>query len=98
MVLAHDEFMEAKEALIAYLLAKVKAGDWHAVQDAASDIRELDAKIELIAQLENSNACKFARLMHARMRAGLAPDGKPYCVSRLGPDWFSDPSSDVLRS
>lgn len=42
--------------------------------------------------------CKFARLMHARMRAGLAPDGKPYGASLLGPDWFSDPSSDVLRS
>ncbi len=38
--------------LIAYLLSKVKSGDWHAVQDAGSDIREIDAKLELLRELE----------------------------------------------
>ncbi len=42
---------EQKAALIAYLRSKITAGDWHAVQDAASDIREIDAKLELIAAL-----------------------------------------------
>ena len=42
--------LEQKAALIAYLSSKLKAGDWHAVQDAASDIREIDAKLELLAE------------------------------------------------
>lgn len=41
------------DALIAYLLAKVKVEDWHAVQDAASDLRDIHAKLEIIYQLEN---------------------------------------------
>lgn len=40
---AADDLREQKQALIAYLQSKVKAQDWHAVQDAASDIREIDA-------------------------------------------------------
>ena len=39
-----------KEALVAYLLSKVKSGDWHAVQDAASDIREILAKLDILTQ------------------------------------------------
>ncbi len=46
------ELLEQKTSLIAYLTSKIKAGDWHAVQDAASDIRELDAKIELLMALQ----------------------------------------------
>lgn len=42
---------EEKAALVAYLLSKVKAEDWHAVQDAGSDIREIEAKLKLLAQL-----------------------------------------------
>lgn len=42
---------EQKDHLIAYLNSKIKAGDWHAVQDAASDIREINARLELIAEL-----------------------------------------------
>jgi hypothetical protein len=37
-----------RAGLIAYLLVKVEAGDWHAVQDAASDIREINAKLEVL--------------------------------------------------
>jgi len=32
--------------LIDYCRAKMAAGDWHGVQDAASDIRDIDAKLE----------------------------------------------------
>ena len=46
------ELLEQKAELIAYCQSKLKAGDWHAVQDAASDIRELDAQIELLTELE----------------------------------------------
>lgn len=42
------ELIEQRTSLIAYLLSKVKACDWHAVQDAASDIREINAKLEVL--------------------------------------------------
>ena len=38
-----------KLALIAYLQSKILAEDWHAVQDAASDIREIEAKLSVLA-------------------------------------------------
>jgi hypothetical protein len=42
------DLCEQRLALTAYLLSKVKAGDWHAVQDAASDIREIEAKLSVL--------------------------------------------------
>lgn len=33
-----------RKILIEYLLAKVQAEDWHAVSDAANDLRVLDGK------------------------------------------------------
>ncbi len=45
------ELLEQKAQLIAYLASKLKAGDWHAIQDSASDIREIDAKLELLNEL-----------------------------------------------
>ena len=45
--LVHD-LEEQRTQLIAYLLAKVKAADYHAVQDAASDIREIIAKLDVL--------------------------------------------------
>lgn len=42
------DLREQRDQLVAYLLSKVKAGDWHAVQDAASDIRELDAMLKVL--------------------------------------------------
>ncbi len=43
-----DVLCEQRLTLTAYLLSKVKAGDWHAVQDAASDIREIEAKLSVL--------------------------------------------------
>ena len=37
----------AKADLIAYLRMKITVEDWHACQDAASDIREIDAKLDV---------------------------------------------------
>ncbi len=51
MTIDRAELLQQKTALIAYLTVKIKAGDFHAVQDAASDIREIDAKIELLMAL-----------------------------------------------
>lgn len=42
------ELEKRKQGLIAYCQIKLDAGDWHAVQDAASDIREIDSKLELL--------------------------------------------------
>ena len=37
--------MSERHILIKYLLMKVEVEDWHAVADAAMDLRELDAKM-----------------------------------------------------
>lgn len=39
---------EQKAALVAYLRSKIVAEDWHAVQDAASDIREIVAMLKAL--------------------------------------------------
>lgn len=40
---------EKKKILRAYILLKLEEGDYHAVSDAANDIRVLEAKAEIIA-------------------------------------------------
>ncbi len=45
------ELRAQKADLVAYLLSKVRSGDWHAIQDAASDIREIDAQLELLGKM-----------------------------------------------
>jgi hypothetical protein len=42
------DLINQKVTLAGYCASKMKANDWHAVQDAASDIREIDAKLELL--------------------------------------------------
>jgi hypothetical protein len=37
-------FARARAALIEYLMHKIDAKDWHAVADAAMDLRELEAE------------------------------------------------------
>ena len=36
-------FRERREILINYMLIKIDEGDWHAVSDAANDLRVLEA-------------------------------------------------------
>lgn len=55
------DLWEQREQLLAYLLSKVKANDLHAVQDAASDIREIDAQLRLLEKVA-SDAEFSARL------------------------------------
>lgn len=45
---AKEKLIGRKSHLVAYLLSKFEAEDWHAVQDAASDIREIDAQLECL--------------------------------------------------
>lgn len=41
-----------KVALMEYLNRKrLSRNDWHAVQDAASDIREIDAKLDILVRV-----------------------------------------------
>lgn len=47
-----DELQKQKESLIIYLNSKIIAQDWHAVQDAASDIREIEAQIKILRKLK----------------------------------------------
>lgn len=50
-----SELQEQKKQLISYLLSKVKVEDWHAVQDAASDIREIEARLEVYLFLKSDD-------------------------------------------
>ena len=48
MLVIELENLEAyKEKLIEYMYVKILAQDWHAVADAANDLREIDAKLEV---------------------------------------------------
>jgi len=37
-----------RQTIIGYLYAKLSAEDWHACADAACDLREIDAKLEVL--------------------------------------------------
>lgn len=41
------DLIREREILIAYLESKMKTQDWHGVADAAMDLREVDARIEV---------------------------------------------------
>jgi hypothetical protein len=45
---------EQRAMLLQYLRSKLDAGDLHAVQDAASDMREIDAKLEILRSMGKS--------------------------------------------
>lgn len=42
---------EQKLHLVLYIQSKLAAEDWHAVSDAANDIRELEAQLEILENL-----------------------------------------------
>jgi hypothetical protein len=43
-----EQLIQRRAGLISYLKLKVEEEDWHGCQDAASDIREIEAKMEMI--------------------------------------------------
>lgn len=46
------ECEETIKEMIEYLLLKVKVKDWHAVADAAMDIREIESRIRTLRELQ----------------------------------------------
>lgn len=48
-----EQLKAQKLTLIDYLKSKILANDWHAVQDATSDIREIDAEIKILVSIQN---------------------------------------------
>lgn len=42
--------MNSREALVAYMKTKIDEEDWHAVSDAANDLRELDVVLEFLEE------------------------------------------------
>lgn len=43
-----DTLVAQRAVLLTYLRSKLEINDLHAVQDAASDMREIDAKLEIL--------------------------------------------------
>lgn len=39
-----------KEVLLTYLSSKVKVQDWHGTADAAMDLREIEAKLQVLRE------------------------------------------------
>lgn len=49
-----DELLSQREVLKQYINSKLKADDdYHAVSDAANDIRDIDAKLQTIREVLN---------------------------------------------
>jgi hypothetical protein len=47
-VITTEFLLKRRTVIIADLLSKVEAEDWHGVQDCASDIREIDAQLDVL--------------------------------------------------
>jgi len=60
MELFEEGLLKEREALLAYLLAKFDNEDWHGVQDAASDLRDIDCQLQILD--------KFAPQLNTRER------------------------------
>jgi len=48
-----QELERQVKQLVDYVYLKIEQTDWHGVSDAANDIRELEAQIKLLKELEN---------------------------------------------
>lgn len=48
--------LDIKKDLIKYLIRKVEVEDWHGVADAAMDLREIEAKIEVLNNVRQSES------------------------------------------
>jgi len=44
--LAEERYLKRRAALMEYLMSALSVGDWHAVSDAANDLRVLEAASE----------------------------------------------------
>jgi hypothetical protein len=46
----HDLYKQ-REGMVSYLKLKLSQEDWHGVADAAMDIREIEAKLQLLKSI-----------------------------------------------
>lgn len=51
----YNRLKKEKQGMTEYLRLKLEQEDWHGVADAAMDIRELVAKLELLEDIDESN-------------------------------------------
>ena len=47
-----DELVEQHKVLVAYLKSKIAVADWHGGQDSCSDLREIEAQLAILRDLE----------------------------------------------
>jgi hypothetical protein len=50
-MIGKQQLLERIGGMVQYLLLKVEERDWHGVADAAMDLREMEAKLELLEEL-----------------------------------------------
>lgn len=50
-----EELQRQKKEMVEYLKLKLSIEDWHGVQDAASDIREIEAQLKVL-RVVNENS------------------------------------------
>lgn len=48
------KLFKERNSLIDYLQSKVEVEDWHAVSDAANDLRDVDASLTVVEEWERS--------------------------------------------
>lgn len=50
-----NKLLKEKQSLKPYLLSKLEAEDYHGVQDAASDMRDIQSQIEILKVFVNEH-------------------------------------------
>ena len=46
----YSSLVKRRKIMIEYLMTRLDIEDWHGVQDAASDIREIDAQLKILGE------------------------------------------------
>lgn len=62
-----DDLIKKRTGMLAYMQLKIDAYDLHGVADAAMDLREIQAQIDLMIEL-NNNGLKLLKLQAAVKR------------------------------
>jgi hypothetical protein len=52
------ELIEQKKSLVSYMKSKIKAEDWHAVRDAATDIEVINGKLFILSMQDKPGGGK----------------------------------------
>lgn len=54
-----SSLQKKKQTMINYLLLKLEEEDWHGVEDAASDIRDIEASLNTLEDVKVVFECKM---------------------------------------